>query len=219
VQRVLKVTVYLFLVIFGVTAVMTMAGLGYVWFFNGNNKAGLPYLGWLLSILVAEVVGVVVMLGRRGLMYLPDIQVNKDPAETQTFMKNFIAHGSSVTIVSNRLGWLNEAEDLQEAIMARTRAGTRFEIITSQALPLHLREALGAVGVRFSVTGPNDVPEARFTLVNADRSGAERLAIAKGTHPNHEITIFDSNSGPQIIGLAKDIVRKSKALINAAPLG
>jgi hypothetical protein len=49
-------------------------------------------------------------------------------------------------------------------------------------------------------------------LVNAGRSGAERLAIARGTHPNHEITIFDNSSGPQIIALAKDIIRRTKAL-------
>jgi hypothetical protein len=168
-------------------------------------------LAWLLSILLAEVIGVVIMVGKRGLLYLPDIKVNRSTAETDSFMKDFVAHGSSVTIVSNRLAWLIDATDVQQEIAKRARSGTRFEVITSQPVVAGVREPLEAVGVRFFVTGPHDVPEARFTLINADRSGAERLAIAKGTHPNHEITIFDSNSGPQIIGLAKDIVRKSKA--------
>lgn len=208
-QNLLKTTIYIFLAIFTATAVLTIVGLGYLWF-GGKWTEAPPYLAWLLSILLAEVIGVVIMVGKRGLLYLPDIQVNRSTAETDSFMKDFVAHGSSVTIVSNRLAWLIDAAEVQQEVAKRARSGTRFEVITSQPVVARLREPLEAVGVRFFVTGPNDVPEARFTLINADRSGAERLAIAKGTHPNHEITIFDSNSGPQIIGLAKDIVRKSK---------
>jgi hypothetical protein len=70
--------------------------------------------------------------------------------------------------------------------------------------------------VIFYTTGEDSPPEARFTLVNGHRSGAEKLAIARGGHPEHEITIFDNNSGPQIIAMAKDIIRKSKALAHAA---
>ena len=77
-----------------------------------------------------------------------------------------------------------------------------------------LREKLN--GASFIVTKESVSPEARFTLVNGDRSGAEKLAIARGVHPDHEITIFDNNSGPQIIAMAKDIIRKSKELSNAA---
>jgi len=217
-QKLLKTTIYIFLGIFTATAILTIVGLGYLWF-GGKWKEAPPYLGWLLSILLAEVIGVVIMVGKRGLGYLPEIKVNRSRAETDSFMKDFIAHGSSVTIVSNRLAWLIDAKEVQGEIARRTKSGTRFEVITSQPVVAAVREPLEQLGVRFIVTGAQDIPEARFTLINADRSGAERLAIAKGTHPNHEITIFDSNSGPQIVGLAKDIVRKSKSLANAAPLG
>jgi hypothetical protein len=217
-QNLVKTTIYIFLAIFTATAVLTIVGLGYLWF-GGKWKEAPPYLGWLLCILLAEVIGVVIMVGKRGLLYLPDIKVNHSRSETDSFMKDFIAHGSSVTIVSNRLAWLIDATEVQGEITRRARSGTRFEVITSQPVVTVLRESLEQVGVRFIVTGVQDIPEARFTLINADRSGAERLAIAKGTHPNHEITIFDSNSGPQIIALAKDIVRKSRKLANAAPVG
>jgi hypothetical protein len=90
------------------------------------------------------------------------------------------------------------------------RKGTQFEILTAQAVENNFKRRLRAAGVRFFVMNDGMTPEARFTLVNACRSGAEKLAIARGTHPNHEITIFDNSSGPQIIGLAKDIVQKSK---------
>ena len=81
-----------------------------------------------------------------------------------------------------------------------------------------IRKPLESAGVRFIVTGESQSPEARFTLIDPDRSGAARLAIAKGGHPNHEITVFDSSSGPQLIGMAKDIVRKSKEIASAAPV-
>lgn len=217
-QNLLKTTVYIFLGIFALTAVLTVVGLADLWF-GRKPVSEMPYLGWLLTTQVAEVISVVLMIGRRGLLYLPDIRTNSTAAETDSFMKDFIAHGSSVAIVSNRMAWLIQANEVQEEIVRRAQAGTRFDIITSQPVVAPLRERLETSGVRFFVTGLDDIPEARFTLINADRSGAERLAIAKGTHPNHEITIFDSNSGPQIIGLAKDILRKSKARANAAPLG
>lgn len=217
-QKVLKTTVYIFLAIFALTAVLTISGLAYLWFWHKRTE-DFPYLGWLLSTLIAEVVGVVIMVGKRGLRYLPDVRTNRTAAETSAFMRDFISHGSSVTFVSNRLAWLIDAKEVQEEITKRARSGSRFEVITAQAIDSSLRERLQAVGVQFFVTGLDDVPEARFTLINASRSGAERLAIAKGTHPDHEITIFDSTSGPQIIGLAKDIVRKSKARANATSLG
>src|SRR6266481_469204 len=217
-QSLLKTTIYTFLAIFVITAIVTISGLVYLWFVNKQGN-GLPYLGWLLTTLVAQVIGVIVMIGKRGVRYLPEVKINQTSDETAAFMNDFISHGSSVMIVSNRLAWLIEANSVQEQIKKRSQAGTRFEIITSQPVITVLRAKLEAVGVNFIVTGPHDIPEARFTLINSDRSGAERLAIAKGTHPHHEITIFDASSGPQIIGLAKDIVRKSKAMAKAAPVG
>lgn len=174
----------------------------------------MPYLRWLLGIVVAEVVGVVILFARRGLDYLPDVRNNSTAAATAEFMEEFMGHGSSVTIVSNRLGWLIDATSVQKKMIERAQKGARFEIITAQHVSSDLKRTLRAAGIRFFVLDDGVIPEARFTLVNGDRSGAEKLAIARGTHPNHEITIFDNGSGPQIIGLAKDIVRKSKAVAN-----
>jgi hypothetical protein len=214
-QRLLKSGLVIFYTIFAATAALTLCGIAYLWF-GDKQGSDLPYLGWLASILLAEVVGVIFAFVKRGFLYLPEVKTNRNGAETNAFMRSFIANGSTVTIVSNRLAWLASAPEVQEDIVRRASAGVRFEIITSADVDSAQRHPLQDAGVRFYVTGPTHVPEARFTLINGDRSGAERLAIARGTHPHHEITIFDSNSGPQIIGLAKDIIRKSKALIDAA---
>jgi hypothetical protein len=198
----------LFIAIFTLTAILTLGGVAYVWFIKPG--AQMPDLHWLLGLTIAEAAGVVVMFGKRGLRYLPTVRQDKDRNATFQFMEDFISHGSSVTIVSNRLGWLLDAAKVQETMVALARKGTQFEILTARPVEDNLKHRLRAAGVRFFVMRDDSVPEARFTLVNADRSGAERLAIARGTHPNHEITVFDNASGPQIIGMAKDIVRKSK---------
>lgn len=151
---------------------------------------------------------------KKGLKYLPDTQTDKEPKDTLKFMESFISTGTSATIVSNRVSWLAGDDKLISILQSKIEKGTRIEIITPNEVPEALKEKLN--GASFIVTRENVSPEARFTLVNGDRSGAEKLAIARGVHPDHEITIFDNNSGPQIIAMAKDIIRKSKELVNAA---
>lgn len=217
-QSLVKHTIYLFMLIFGVTAFVSIGALVYLWFLapSGTGIEDLPYLDWLLGIVIVEVVAVVVLFAKKGLKYLPDVEVNKKEAETLQFMKKFIDSGSSVTIVSNRVAWLRKSAPIKDAITAMAKNGTMLEIITPDEVAPDIRDPLAAAGVKFYTTNEQFPPEARFTLVDGHRSAAEKLAIARGGHPDHEITIFDNNSGPQIIAMAKDIIRKSKALSNAA---
>lgn len=217
-QSVIKHVIYVFLGIFILTAIASLGALVWLWF-AGTGEAqisDLPYLKWLLGAVIAEVVGVVVLIAKKGLKYLPEVELNKTEAETLEFMKRFIDSGSSVTIVSNRIAWLRKSEPIKSAITEMARNGTSLEIITPNEVAHDIRDALVDAGVKFYVTREEMPPEARFTLVNGHRSGAEKLAIARGGHPDHEITIFDNSSGPQIIAMAKDIIRKSKALSDAA---
>ncbi|GLT20027.1 hypothetical protein GCM10007938_38100 [Vibrio zhanjiangensis] len=211
-QNLVRHTLYLFLGITGLTAVITLAGVGYTWFFSEAKE--LPHLEWLIGSVLIEVVAVIVMLAKKGMKYLPDTQTDNEPKDTLKFMESFISAGTSATVVSNRVSWLVGDNKLISIFQSKIENGTRIEIITPNEVPEVLRENLK--GASFIVTGESVSPEARFTLVNGDRSGAEKLAIARGVHPDHEITIFDNNSGPQIIAMAKDIIRKSKELSNAA---
>jgi hypothetical protein len=216
-QKIIKVSVYIFMVVFLLTAILILLALSKVWFFSSHDAQlqDLPYLGWLLGIVIAEAVGVVILFAKKGLKYLPEIEVNKTERETLEFMRRFIDSGSSVTIVSNRVAWLNKSNPIKLAITNMAKNGTRLEIITPSAVAEDIKTPLAEAGVSFYVTGEDTPPEARFTLVNGHRSGAEKLAIARGGHPEHEITIFDNNSGPQIVAMAKDIIRKSKELSRA----
>lgn len=211
-QSLVKHTLYLFLIITGLTAAMALVGIGYAWF--SSEPRELPHLGWLIGSVIIEVVVVILMLAEKGMKYLPDTQTDKEAKDTLKFMEKFISMGTSATVVSNRVSWLVGDDKLISILQSKIESGTRIEIITPIAVPDALREKLR--GASFIVTKEKVSPEARFTLVNGDRSGAEKLAIARGVHPDHEITIFDNNSGPQIIAMAKDLIRKSKELSNAA---
>ena len=217
-QKILKHAIYLFLGIFGLTAASSIGALIYLWsqYRVESGIKELPYLDWLLLTVIAEVVGVIILFAKKGLKYLPEIEINKDESQTLDFMRRFINSGSSVTVVSNRVAWLRKSEPIRSAITNMAINGTLLEIITPSEVEDDIRQPLQEVGVRFYVTGDSIPPESRFTLVDGHRSGAERLAIARGGHPEHEITIFDNNSGPQIIAMAKDIIRKSKELSNAS---
>jgi hypothetical protein len=153
------------------------------------------------------------MLAKKGMKYLPDSQTDKKLEDTLKFMENFILMGTSATIVSNRVSWLSGDPKLISVLQSKIESGKRIEIITPKDVGESLKSKLE--GASFTVTNEELSPEARFTLINGDRSGAEKLAIARGVHPEHEITIFDNNSGPQIIAMAKDIIRKSKGMADA----
>jgi len=170
----------------------------------------LPYLGTLVTALLVEAVAVVFVFVRSGLKYLPEVKVHRTERDTFAFMAELLTFGTNVTIVSNRLSLLTRSDSFREAVTQRAENGTEFEFITRLAVPEHIRVPLEQLGARFYVTGEETPPQARFTLVNAHRTGGETLAIARGTHPAHEITVFDTNSGPQMIAMAKDIIRKCK---------
>ena len=186
---------------------------------GGTAKiSDLPYLSVQFSSLIIEAIGVVLLFVKRGMKYLPEIETNKHKSQTFEFMCGYVKGGTTVTIVSNRLSLLTRSSDFFKEVQASARKGKRFEVVTPKPVDENVRRPLEEVGVQFIVTNEASPPEARFTLVNADRAGGERLAIARGTHPDHEITIFDSNSGPQMIAMARDIIRKSKLLANAATM-
>lgn len=195
------------------TTALSISGIVYLWFFS-NGASELPYLKTLVGITILEIAAVVIMYAKKGIRYLPEVHINKTEEDTFKFMQNFVCRGSSVTIVSNRISWLNRAPNVLTSIIERAKTGTQFEIIISRDVDGELNKTLKDANVKIYVTDELP-PEARFTLLNENRSGAEELAIARGAHPKHEITVFDNDSGPQIIALAKDIMRKYKSVENA----
>jgi hypothetical protein len=217
-QNAIRVTYYAILLVFVASAILCLCGVTYIWFLPAAGTArlkDLPYLNVLFTSLIVEAIAVVFLFVKRGIKYLPDTETNKNEAETFRFMCDFVKRGTTVTIVSNRLSLLTQSPSFFKEVQEGALNGKQFEVITPKPVDEKVRTPLARAGVRFIITNEDFPPEARFTLVNADRAGGERLAIARGTHPDHEITIFDSNSGPHMIAMAKDIIRKSKHLAHA----
>ncbi len=204
-QTLIKRILDTFLVLTAATFILTLFGIAYLWF-HYSNIPDLPYLGWLISICIVQIVGLFIAFTRKGLKYLPEVHVTKNQEETIIFMEKFIASGSNATILSNRASWLLENENLIKTLNNKTQAGIKVEIITNQIMDEKIKLKLPKVD--FLSTKSSSI--SRFTLINGNRSGAEKLAIAKGNYPQHEITIFDNTTGPQMIGMAKDIVKLVK---------
>lgn len=199
---------YSLLGILGISALISFGGLLYLW---GSGQQELPYLWWLLSITVGDGVALLFLFARRGLGYMPTVTISKTEDHALDVMGKLLQHATSVAIVSNRASWLGRSSKFRASLMGRARAGVSVEIITRIEVPAEVHDEISESGVKFSLSGDGRPPEARFTLINEDRAGAEVLAIARGVLPKHEITLFDNDSGPQMIAMAKDILRKLRS--------
>lgn len=215
-QSIIKITLYFFLGITVLTALLAISGIIYTWttiYSDENNVVqffNLPYLKELVTLCLIEIIGISILFVKKGFKYIPQIKNNSKVDETLEFMQEFVGMGTSATIVSNRVSWLISNNELLRTLNNKIEQGINLEIITPNEVSDQIKNSL--VGAKFIVTNEKLPPEARFTLINGDRTGCEKLAIAKGIHPDHEITIFDHNSGPQIIAMAKDIISKSREL-------
>ena len=210
-QKIIKNALGVFIGITIITACTAIVGIGIVWYTGKND---LPYLSLLMTSVLIEIVAVVIAFSKKGLKYLPDVVIAKEVTDTMNFMKDFFKDASSISIVSNRVSWLTGNEDIKNDLIEKLKRGIRIEIFTPKALDPILKEQLK--GIIFYETNEETPPDARFTLINGDRGGCERLAIARGNYPEHEITTFDGYSGPQMISMAKDIVKKCKEQSNAS---
>lgn len=205
-NKIVKFALNAFVWILIATAALVLIGLGKLWFFPSDNSSDLPYLGGLITALIFEVIAVVIAFVRKGFKYIPHVESHKDEAKTMQFMEEFIAKASTIQIVSNRVSWLKRSPAILKKVEEKANEGNLVELFLSFEPDDDIRVQLEQAGVHFHYC-PTLSPEARFTLINGGRSGAERLAIARGSHPDHEVTVFDNDSGPQIIGMAKDIIK------------
>ena len=78
-QKILKHAIYLFLVIFGLTAFISIGALVFLWSQSTAVQGikELAHLDWLLITVIAEVVGVVILFAKKGMKYLPEVEINK----------------------------------------------------------------------------------------------------------------------------------------------
>ena len=136
-QTLVKTTLWVLIVMLALSGVLALGGVLYLWLHeptSPDSKWDLPYLGWLLSLTIAEMVAIALLVARKGLGYLPATETSKTSGETEEFMSRFLGSGSSATVVSNRLSWLTSSPALKQRIIELASSGTLIEIITPSAI-------------------------------------------------------------------------------------
>lgn len=197
----LRAVEWIVVCVFALTALLVLAGLTRLWFVDPT--ASMPYLNKLVVTLIVEAIASAFVLFRHGMRYRPTTKNCEDTSAFEKFFADFVMNASTVQILTNRLSWVSNSSRMQSLLCDLAKKNRNVQIVTNQKVDIAPK--LIDAGVRiWTMPDGSPAPEARFTLINGDRAGAERLAIAVGTFPEHTVYMFDNNSGPHIVALAKD---------------
>lgn len=208
-EKISKALWIVVVLIFFFTGMLTIIGVYYKWFIN--TEAELPFLGTMFSALIIEIIGVCILILKTSVSFMPKTKVFKSKEKVNKFLSEFALSGTSVEFVSNRASWLSTDENLQNSLIEKCKRGNKVTVLTS-IKPSNVSE-LERNGAEFVNNICNDyIPNARFTLINSSRQGAEELAIAMGNFPNHKVYVFNGQNSPYIIAMAKDIVKLMKII-------
>lgn len=170
-----------------------------------------PSFNSILPALLAEVVGFFVWHIKNASSLLPQRVIYKNDNKIHKLMTDFIKRGSTICIMSNRMSWLAQADIVYEVLKEKSKKDNcKIEIFIAATEDIPHEAELHEAGVKIYRLKDVDNQRVRFTLINGDRAGAAELAIASGTVPLHEISVFNMKSGPQIIELAKNLVDKAR---------
>ena len=109
-----------------------------------------------------------------------------------------------VEIVSHDASWIESSVDVQKEIKRLVKKSKTVDIWVGKKVNGSKFKNLG-MNVK-NYNSDTYKPNARFTIINRGRAGAEQLAISTGTNKEHEIYIFNNSDHPYMIALAKDIL-------------
>ncbi len=150
----------------------------------GSIVAGVPLAGASVGLLIS-------------LNNAPEITLCTSEADIKKFMRNFISAGSTAHIASFGLSWVRADNTMKEFLTQYVREGKHMTILA--AGPTELTRDLDAQGITMLLY-PKDVEDVpRFTIINMNRRGAERVAVAREGLPNHWIDIYSVKHHPQVI--------------------
>lgn len=133
-----------------------------------------------------------------------EAKVLNGEAAINKYILEFFDRASTVEIVSHDASWIESSVDVQKEIKRLVKKSKTVDIWVGKKVNGSKFKNLG-----MNVKNYNSVtykPNARFTIINRGRAGAEQLAISTGTNKEHEIYIFNNSDHPYMIALAKDIL-------------
>ena len=182
-------------------------------YYSKDNSDFIPYTLKNYRLLVIPVMSffcVYFPINKMIKNHIPEDICCKNRKEIYNFMEQFISTSTSrVTIVSNSLNWLNEleAKNVKYEIFKKINAGIQIEIIVSD-IQANLENELKS---HHALIYKRELrPMSRFTVINSSKPNAAKLAIAKGSIPNHMISVYTYNDNSHIIDLALDMICQTK---------
>jgi hypothetical protein len=117
------------------------------------------------------------------------------------YMFGWISRGGRVVIFTRDMTWATERR-ISALLLKKARAG---ELSVCLPSPIPFSEELRNAGAEVSTYRElGYVPTSRFTIINADRLGAQ-IAIARPTDGVHIIEEFNEGDHP-VFAVAKDLV-------------
>jgi len=168
-----------------------------------------PYKGTLWSICIVQVLGLVLAWARGGRLE----KHFSNPIEVNKYLLTFIQGGSDIVIFSNTFAWL---DDKIEHILRQKSSAGHSVVLYAPQLNEKLNRLQGtgiAVRVYKSL---NLVPRVRFTLLDRNRAGSERLAVGQGDPSDFRVSQFRASHDPQVVAMASMIVEFVDTCITGA---
>lgn len=162
-----------------------------------------PIKGTLWGLCITQVVGLVLRWQKGG--FLPRTEKHfRDPKKINPYLNRFISGGSDIVIFSNTFSWVNK--ELQGILRAKADGGQSVTLYAPKANKKinYLERNFGVTVINYSSL--KIMPRVRFTLLDRNRAGAERLAIGQGDPTNFRISEFTSGRDPQVVAMASMLV-------------
>lgn len=133
-----------------------------------------------------------------------EAKVLNGEAAINKYILEFFDRASTVEIVSHDASWIESSVDVQKEIKRLVKKSKTVDIWVGKKVNGSKFKNLG-MNVK-NYNSDTYKPNARFTIINRGRAGAEQLAISTGTNKEHEIYIFNNSDHLYMIALAKDIL-------------
>jgi len=133
-----------------------------------------------------------------------EAKVLKGDTAINEHILEFFKRASTIEVVSHDASWIESSTSVQKEIKRLVKNSTSVDIWIGKTVVGNKFESLGMNVKHYNLDTYK--PNARFTIINRGRAGAEQLAISTGTNKDHEIYIFNNSDHPYMIALAKDIL-------------
>lgn len=140
-----------------------------------------------------------------SLPFVPHTEVYNTDNEINEYMLKLVSSGSTLDIVSERLHWVSESENIKSALIDRAKKGIEITIYIPKENEIASLLKQNNILIKICPDLYNS-PHARFTLVDKNRPGAAILAVGSGTLPKFLISEFNENSNAQVVAMARDYV-------------